>query len=604
MSAPAIVALTPGGLELARTIAHHVAGAEIHGLSGRCIGAAVEFTNTMAHLAGLFTAGRPIVGICATGILIRALAPHISDKRSEPPVVAVGEGGGAVVSLIGGHRGANDLAHAIAEAIGATAAITTASDAVLGLALDDPPAGYVLGEVCDLKDIARRLIAGEPARITGAAPWLEGARFARSPGAAIEIIVTDAAVAGGPDRLVYHPATLAVGIGAERGADPEEAAALVRRALEDAALTRQSVAVVASLDLKEDEHAIHSVSEMLACPARFFTAGRLDAETPRVAHPSAAVLRAVGSHSVAEAAALAAAGPNGTLVVEKRIGRRVTCALARAPRPIDPMAVGRARARLAIVGLGPGGIEWRSHEAQALVASATDLVGYARYLDLAGRPRPGQRRHDFALGEEEARVSHALDLAAEGRDVVLVSSGDPGIYAMAALAFEMVEHGPPAWRRVAITVAPGISALQAAAARAGAPLGHDFCAISLSDLLTPADVIERRLEAAASGDFVVALYNPASRTRRVLLDLALAILARHRPASTPVVVARDLGRAGEWVEVTTLADVDPGAVDMLTLVLVGSSATRSFARGDGSVSVYTPRGYAPAAGARAKTAAS
>ncbi len=187
----------------------------------------------------------------------------------------------------------------------------------------------------------------------------------------------------------------------------------------------------------------------------------------------------------------------------------------------------------------------------------------------------------------------ALDLAAEGFDVALVCSGDPGIYAMAALVFELLDREPrPEWRRAEITVVPGISALQAAAARAGAPLGHDFCAISLSDLLTPWAAIERRLRAAAEGDLVVALYNPVSRRRTTQLLRAVEILRRKRPAETPVVLARNLGREGEAVTVIRLDELTPEAVDMLTLVLIGSSATRRIERGDGGVWVYTPRGYA------------
>ena len=190
----------------------------------------------------------------------------------------------------------------------------------------------------------------------------------------------------------------------------------------------------------------------------------------------------------------------------------------------------------------------------------------------------------------------ALDLAAEGREVALVSSGDPGIYAMASLVFELIERGArPDWRRLEIVIAPGISALQAAAARAGAPLGHDFCAVSLSDLMTPWPVIERRVWAAAEADFVLAIYNPASRRRDWQLARACEILRQHRPPATPVVLARNLGRDGEQVHVTTLGDLDPGAVDMLTVVLVGSSETRMVERASGSGWVYTPRGYGDAA---------
>jgi cobalt-precorrin 5A hydrolase/precorrin-3B C17-methyltransferase len=600
MNPVAVVAITPGGLALARRIAEALGSGEVHGLARRCAGADVPFDDTVGHLAHLFAEGRAIVAVCAAGIVIRALAPLLADKASEPPVLAVGEDGAHVVPLTGGHRGANRLAREIAAAIGGVAAITTASDGALGIALDDPPAGYELANPEAVKDFARRLIAGEAVRIEGAAPWLAGAGLREEPDAALAITVSERIVAGTARRIVYHPAVLAVGVGAERGADPEAAVALVRATLEEAGLAAQSVALVASLDLKENEPAIHSVSETLARPARFFTAATLEAETPRLANPSQAVFRAVGCHGVAEAAALAGAGVGGALVAEKRVGARVTCAVARAPAPIDVVATGRARGILAIVGLGPGDTRWRSGEAGALVGAASDVVGYGRYLDLVGPLRPGQRAHRFALGDEARRVARALDLAAEGRQVALVSSGDAGIYGMAALAFEMIEAGSAEWLRVAVTVAPGISALQAAAARAGAPLGHDFCAISLSDLMTPADVIVRRIEAAAAADFVVALYNPASGRRRALIRRALEILARHRAGETPVVLARELGRPDERVEITRLDAFDADRVDMLSVVLVGSTATRSFARGDGTSAVYTPRGYAVEAGSCAR----
>src|SRR5208282_5412480 len=226
-----------------------------------------------------------------------------------------------------------------------------------------------------------------------------------------------------------------------------------------------------------------------------------------------------------------------------------------------------------------------------MIEEASDLVGYGLYLDLLGARAKAKRRHDFALGEEEARVKTALALASEGRTAALVSSGDPGIYAMASLAFELLERAPHAWRGIEVRVAPGISAMQAAAARAGAPLGHDFAAISLSDLLTPWETIERRLEAAAAGDFVVALYNPDSRRRRHQLEMARAILLKHRAPDTPVVLARNLGREGETLEVVRLAELGASQADMLTVVLIGSTSTRAFKRGDGALAVYTPRGY-------------
>jgi cobalt-precorrin 5A hydrolase/precorrin-3B C17-methyltransferase len=279
-------------------------------------------------------------------------------------------------------------------------------------------------------------------------------------------------------------------------------------------------------------------------------------------------------------------------VLPKRRSRRATVAIARSPRLIDPATLGRARGRLAIVGIGPGDDGGRTAAAEAALRQAEDVVGYRLYLELLGRLGAGRRLHPYALGQEEARVAAALDLAASGRSVALVSSGDAGIYAMASLVFELIERrGNPDWQRLEIVGLPGVSAMQAAAARVGAPLGHDFCAISLSDLLTPWPAIAARLQAAAEGDFVVALYNPVSQRRRTQLGAARDILLARRPPETPVVIARSLGRPGEQVVLTTLAALDPATIDMLSLVLIGSSATRVVARPDGGAWVYTPRGY-------------
>ena len=305
------------------------------------------------------------------------------------------------------------------------------------------------------------------------------------------------------------------------------------------------------------------------------------------------MFREVGCHGVSEGAALAAAGPDGALIAAKTKSARATCALALAPAPIDAAETGLPQGRLLIVGTGPGSDGWMTAESEAAVAAVTDLVGYTLYLDILGDRADGKTRHDFPLGEETDRVRAALDIAATGKTVALVSSGDPGIYAMATLAFELLETGNRAdWQRLAIEVCPGISALQAAAARSGAPLGHDFCTISLSDLLTPWDAIERRIRAAADGDFVVAFYNPVSMRRTWQLAKARDILLDARPGATPVILARNLGRDGEQVRTVTLDALDFADVDMLTVVLVGSSETRAVARGDGRHWVYTPRGYA------------
>lgn len=256
---------------------------------------------------------------------------------------------------------------------------------------------------------------------------------------------------------------------------------------------------------------------------------------------------------------------------------------------------GASAGSVAVVGLGPAGAQWLTPEAQAELAAADVLVGYRTYLDRVP-PRRGQQRFATDNRVEAERAQHALKLAAAGSRVAVVSSGDPGIFAMAAAVLEALDGAPGALGEVPVRVVPGLSAMQAAAARVGAPLGHDFAVLSLSDNLKPWTVIERRLEAAAGADLALALYNPASTTRREQLDRAIEVLRRHRAPTTPVVVARAVGSDGEVVTVTSLQRLDLAAVDMRTLLIVGSSATRVVGSGGNGrrPQVYTPRAY-PAA---------
>jgi len=587
----AIVLLGESAKPTALKIAAALPGARLHGLAGRVSRADVAFADTGAHLQALFRDGVAIVGLAAAGVLVRTLAPTLEDKRREPPVVAIAEDGSAVVPLLGGHHGANALARRIGEALGVVPAITTAGEVRFAVALDEPPPGWRLANPEHMKPFAAALLGGATVRLDGVAPWLAESGLPFAKAGPLEICVSEKCREGTPERLVYHPAVITLGVGCERGTSTQELVALVEACLAHAKVAPAAIAGLFSLDLKMDEPALLALAERLGVPLRFFSAAELEAETPRLLNPSEAVFREVGCHGVAEAAALAAAGEEGRLVLGKERSRRATCAIALAPRPIPIEKTGRARGRLFIVGIGPGGEAWLTPEAAGMIEEASDLVGYGLYLDLLGARAKAKRRHDFALGEEEARVKTALALAAEGRTAALVSSGDPGIYAMASLAFELLERAPQAWRGIEVRVAPGISAMQAAAARAGAPLGHDFAAISLSDLLTPWEAIERRLEAAAAGDFVVALYNPVSRRRRHQLEMARSILLKHRAPDTPVVLARNLGRDGETLKVVRLAELEASQVDMLTVVLIGSTSTRAFKRGDGAVAVYTPRGY-------------
>jgi precorrin-3B C17-methyltransferase len=243
-----------------------------------------------------------------------------------------------------------------------------------------------------------------------------------------------------------------------------------------------------------------------------------------------------------------------------------------------------------VIGLGPGPARWLTAEAEGLLAEATDIFGYAPYVERVG---PSQaRRHPSDNRAELERARDGLALAAEGRRVAIVSGGDPGVFAMAAAVFEAVEAGPAPWRALDIVVVPGVTAMLAAAARVGAPLGHDFCAISLSDNLKPWALVEKRLRSAAEADFVIALYNPASKARPQQIRRALAILSDY--GDRVIVLASAVGRPDEAIRVTSLASVDPDAIDMRSLVLIGSSRTRLVERPDGLPFVYTPRGVAEA----------
>lgn len=587
---PVVIALNRAGEATAHRIAEAI-GVPVHGREGRVDRADAFFPNALDHVRDLFAAGIPVIGVCASGILIRAVAPLLADKTTEPPVLSVADDGSVVVPLLGGHRGANRLAREVADALSGKAAVTTAGDVALGVALDEPPLGYRLQNPGDAKPVMAKLLSGAAPRVVGENIFgLES-----DENGPVDLVVTEAPLEGDATRLVYHPQAYVLGVGCARNADPRELEALVFDTLAEADIATGSIAAVATIDLKADEPAVNALADRLGVPLRLFPAEALEAMTPRLANPSEIVFAEVGTHGVSEAAALAVADET-ELVVEKRKSANATCAVARGQGPITSL-LGRARGRLSIVGIGPGQASWRTPEASRLIAEAEELVGYGLYIDLLGPLAAGKTRTDFPLGKEEDRCRYALEKAAEGRSVALISSGDAGIYAMGALVFELMDRGPDqmgvsaAARRVEVISTPGVSALQAAAARAGAPLGHDFCAISLSDLLTPRDDIIRRLRAAAEGDFVIAFYNPVSMRRRTLLAEARDILLEHRPADTPVLLASSLGRPEEAIRYRRLSELDVDEVDMLTVVLVGSSNSRLAELGEGP-RMYTPRGYA------------
>lgn len=594
---PVVLALSRSGEAVAHRVAK-VLDAQVHGREGRVDQADAFFENALDHTRELFAAGVPIVGVCASGILIRGVAPLLADKTTEPPVISVSDDGAVVVPLLGGHRGANRLAAEISEALGAVAAVTTAGDVAMGVALDSPPAGWRLVNPDDAKDaMAGMLSAGgallaEDASVR--AEWLDAVPFAED---GTRLSCTSAALLDlGGDHLQFAPQVLTLGVGCARNCPPEELAALVQSVLDEAGLAPEAIHSVNTITLKGDEPAIIDLAASLGAPMRLFETDVLDAETPRLANPSDVVFAEVGTHGVSEAAALAQGGADAVLTHPKRKTANATCAIATAPAPLVDLK-GRSRGRLSIVGIGPGQAAWRTPEVSRLVSEAEELVGYGLYIDLLGPLAVGKERSDFPLGGEEDRCRFALEQAAKGKNVALVCSGDAGIYAMGALVFELLDRSvdqmgvSDAAHRVEVVCSPGVSALQGAAARAGAPLGHDFCAISLSDLLTPREDIVKRLKAAAEGDFVIAFYNPVSMRRRTLLAEARDILLEHRPPETPVMLASSLGRPEEHVRYRRLDELEVDEVDMLTVVLVGSSHSRLAQLGTGP-RMFTPRGYA------------
>ncbi|MEM1307862.1 MAG: cobalamin biosynthesis protein, partial [Pseudomonadota bacterium] len=422
---PAVIALTPGGAALAQQLAALVDG-QVFVLNSAADGPsdaplAVPFDNAAETLRTLFAAGRPIIGVCAAAILIRALAPLILSKRDEPPVIAVNETGSSVVPLLGGHRGANALATRIAKDLGIEAAVTTGGDAALGIALDAPPEGWVIENPEAAKAAMARLLGGASCRIAGFASWMQplvdaGRVAHQADGTTGDPLVLSV---DGCEPLIYRQRRLVVGVGCARGCDPGELIGLVGRTLADNGFAQSEVACVASIDLKTDEAAVHALAHHLKCDAQFYTARALEAERSRLATPSDIVFAEVGCHGVAEGAALHVAGTDAALDVTKQKTANATCAVS---IMTGPLRDGARRGRLAVVGIGPGRSAWRTPEVSRLVAEADVLVGYGLYIDLLGPAAAGKDRQDYPLGGEEDRCRAALELAGEGKRVALVCS--------------------------------------------------------------------------------------------------------------------------------------------------------------------------------------
>ncbi|RON58851.1 precorrin-3B C(17)-methyltransferase [Pseudomonas frederiksbergensis] len=555
--APAIVILGNGSLATARRIQQRYPNAVIHGLAGRVEGADRDYQEFGTTLRELYQQDTPIIALCAAGIVIRTLAPLLLEKGAEPPVLAVAEDGSAVVPLLGGLGGVNVLAREIAAALDVAAAITTSGELRFGTCLLNPPSGYALGDLELGKRFVSDLLAGESVRIEGPAPWLDAAQLPEDRQARLAIHVGHAERQPSANELLIYPRNVVVAVTAGT-------ADAIRAALREANIALQSLACLLSDEREMANPSLREAALELGVPLRFSARSGTVFELARSVAPS--LLTSIDIND--------------------------SMAIAVAAEPVDPLLIGRPRGRLAVIGLGPGAAELMVPAVKAELARANDVLGYETYVRMAGPFRADQVMHCTDNREEMQRARHAFELAAQGRSVVVVSSGDPGVFAMAAAVLEALHESSDAnWHNVDLEILPGVSASLATAAQAGAPLGHDFCVMSLSDNLKPWAIIEKRLDLASQADLALAFYNPISRSRPWQLGRALEIVAQHRTADTPVVLGRDIGRPGQTLRVTTLGQLTPDQVDMRTMVLIGSSTTCVFPRAEGGEWVYTPRWY-------------
>ncbi len=515
-----------------------------------------------------------LISHLALGATTRLVAPLLRDKKSDPAVVVIDEAGRFAVPLVGGHAGgANTLATRLADGLGATAVLTTATDALNLPALDTLGWHYD----GDVAGVTRALIDGASVRVekdhTWPLPPLPENVGTDVDDAVARIVVTDRATAE-PNALptvVLHPDSLVVGMGCNRDTPVEMLRSLLEETLAEHNLSLHSVRAITTIDVKAGEIGLLRLVKQLGVPLIDYTAEVLAAQ--EVPTPSAMVAGHVGTPSVSEASVLA---HGAQLVVTKCNNGEATCAIGRMP----------ARGLLSVVGLGPGSRELLTPKAQEALRKSSFIVGYGPYVkqirDLA---RPGTRIMASKMGTEAARTAAAIQAARDGENVALVCGGDPAIYAMASPVLEQGTDG------IDVEVVPGVTASLAVSAILGAPLGHDHVTISLSDLHTDWNMIERRLQAAAEGDLVTVLYNPRSRTRRRHLPRALEIIGLHRNPDTPVAVVQQACRQRQKILMSTMAEFQPEWVDMNSLVVIGSTTTHYVTTGSGERRIVTPRDY-------------
>lgn len=541
------------------------------------------FNTRLATNWGQFAAH---IFIGATGIAVRKIAPLLRDKALDPAVLACPESGSHVVSLTSGHLGgANRLARRIARITGGQAVVSTATD-VNGLPAFDEVAAQEHARILNtdrIRDLNAALLAGKPIAFCGARPVFDRhfastgqVHFVDDPRAVTvsHAILWDAenTLPEGVTHLDVNGRAFVLGVGCRRGA---EAAALRRNAetwLADLGLTRDNIAAIASCDVKTDEQAILELGRSWQVPVSFHSAADLDAVP--VDSPSERVREKIGTASVSEAACLLSVGYGGAsqprLYAPKKVIGDATFALARLPHTATPKT---SPGSVLVVGLGSGDPGQITPEVDEALRRCDTVAGYGPYVDFIRDRVAGKPVIQNGMRGEVERCRSTLEAALAGQDVCMVCSGDPGILAMAGLLFELRVR-EPRFAGIPIRVLPGITAANIAAASLGAPLQNGFSLVSLSDLLVPADEVRRNLRAVAQSHLPVALYNPAGRKRRELLDEALVVFREHRGADVLCAYVKNAGRPQETKWTGTLAEFPMDDVDMSTLVLIGGPRTR------------------------------
>lgn len=549
MSETAIILLNEKGLETARRIRAGRENAIIWGLEGRVEGADKTFTDTGDLLRRLYDEGATLIGLMATGILIRTLAPLLNNKRNEPPVLAVSDDGALIIPLLGGLTGANELARNLARKLEGIPAITASGARHFALQLEAPPRNIHLANPMDAKRITSDILNGANVQLEGHCAWLEDSHLPLRNDGEVTLRVSVFAETPPEHGLLFHPKTLLVEL-EETGTTPDH----IRSAFENSGLALQALSAIVTASEGPIEDA-KICAEHFAVPVRI-----------------------IENYSEME--------------IARRLRLKTPKRLALIELKTLPTLdfIGRGLGHLSVIGLGPGPQSWRTSEIEETLQQAEVLVGYETYLNWLPK-RVGQQRLASPNRVENERAHEALDLAAKGHHVAVVSSGDPGIFAMASAIIEEMDKNPLKWRHITFEVQPGLSAMQAAAARAGAPLGHDFAVISLSDILKPIEVIKERLIAAARADLAIAIYNPASSKRRTQISEMKTVLVVEKGPKTPVLVAKNVGRKGETIVFTSLEELATDDIDMSTLLIIGSSRTRIIKGPGGKPLMYTPRTY-------------